>query len=65
MPSRAVTDDHTAQFFSEGCRPETLGDFQWSLDEPERLSSWEPVELGHQSHFAPYATGVERGGRGL
>ena len=37
----AVTDDRTAQFFSEGCRPDTL-DFQWSLDEPD-LSFWEPV----------------------
>ena len=30
----AVTDDRTAQFFSEGCRPDTL-DFQWFLDEPD------------------------------
>jgi hypothetical protein len=37
----AVTDDRTAQFFSEGCRPDTL-DFQWSLDEPD-LSFWGPV----------------------
>jgi hypothetical protein len=37
----AVTDDRTAQFFSEGCRPDTL-DFQWFLDEPD-LSFWEPV----------------------
>ncbi len=36
----AVTDDRTAQFFSEGCRPDTL-DFQWFLDEPD-LSFWEP-----------------------
>jgi hypothetical protein len=34
----AVTDDRTAQFFSEGRRPDTL-DFQWSLDEPD----WGPV----------------------
>jgi hypothetical protein len=31
----AVTDDHTAEFFSEGCRPGALGDFLWSLDAPE------------------------------
>jgi hypothetical protein len=37
----AVTDDRTAQFFSEGCRPDTL-DFQWFLDEPD-LSFWEPL----------------------
>jgi hypothetical protein len=37
----AVTDDRTAQFLSEGCRPDTL-DFQWFLDEPD-LSFWEPV----------------------
>ena len=37
----AVTDDRTAQFFSEGCRPDTL-DFQWFLDEPD-LSFWEPA----------------------
>ena len=37
----AVTDDRTAQFFSEGRRPDTL-DFQWLLDEPD-LSFWEPV----------------------
>ena len=38
----AITDDRTAQFFSEGCRPDTL-DFQWLLDEPD-LSFWEPVD---------------------
>jgi len=37
----AVTDDRMAQFFSEGCRPDTL-DFQWFLDEPD-LSFWEPA----------------------
>jgi len=37
----AVTDDRTAQFFSEGCRPNTL-DFQWSLDEPDAFP-WGPV----------------------
>src|SRR5262245_52224975 len=37
----AVTDDRTAQFFSEGCRPDTL-EFQWFLDEPD-LSFWEPA----------------------
>jgi hypothetical protein len=31
----AVTDDHTAQFFSEGHRPGLWGDFHWSLDAPE------------------------------
>jgi hypothetical protein len=38
----AVTDDREVQFFSEGCRPDTL-DFQWFLDEPD-LSFWEPVD---------------------
>jgi hypothetical protein len=37
----AVTDDRMAQFFSEGCRPDTL-EFQWFLDEPD-VSFWEPV----------------------
>ena len=37
----AVTDDREVQFFSEGCRPDTL-DFQWSLDQPD-VSFWEPV----------------------
>ena len=37
----AVTDDRTAQFFSEGCHPNTL-DFQWSLDEPDAFP-WGPV----------------------
>src|SRR5262249_25956122 len=37
----AVTDDRMAQFFPEGCRPDTL-EFQWFLDEPD-LSFWEPV----------------------
>jgi hypothetical protein len=37
----AVTDDRTAQFFSDGCRPDTL-EFQWFLDEPD-LSFWEPA----------------------
>jgi hypothetical protein len=37
----AVTDDREAQFFSEGCRPDTL-DFQWSLDEPD-VFFWGPV----------------------
>jgi hypothetical protein len=37
----AVTDDRMAQFFSEGCRPDTL-DFQWFLDQPD-VSFWEPV----------------------
>jgi hypothetical protein len=37
----AVTDHRTAQFFSEGRRPDTL-DFQWFLDEPD-LSFWEPL----------------------
>ena len=37
----AVTDDREVQFFSEGCRPDTL-DFQWFLDEPD-VSFWEPV----------------------
>ena len=37
----AVTDGRTAQFFSEGCRPDTL-EFQWFLDEPD-LSFWEPA----------------------
>ena len=37
----AATDDRTAQFFSEGCRPNTL-DFQWSLDEPDAFP-WGPV----------------------
>ena len=36
-----VTDDRTAQFFSEGCHPNTL-DFQWSLDEPDAFP-WGPV----------------------
>jgi hypothetical protein len=40
----AVTDDRMAQFFSEGCRPDTL-EFQWFLDEPD-LSFWEPVASG-------------------
>ena len=58
----AVTDDHTAQFFSAGCRPETIGDFLWFLDAPE-LSFWEPgaSAINPISH----ATGLERGGRGL
>jgi hypothetical protein len=37
----AVTDDRTTQFFSEGCRPDTL-EFQWFLDNPD-LSFWEPA----------------------
>jgi hypothetical protein len=37
----AVTDDRTAKFFSEGCRPDTL-EFEWFLDEPD-LSFWGPV----------------------
>jgi hypothetical protein len=37
----AVTDDREVQFFSEGCRPDTL-DFQWFLDQPD-VSFWEPV----------------------
>jgi hypothetical protein len=37
-----VTDDRTAHFFSEGCRPDTL-EFQWFLDEPD-LSFWQPVD---------------------
>src|SRR5262245_63130033 len=37
----AVTDDRTAKFFSEGCRPDTL-EFEWFLDEPD-LSFWEPA----------------------
>jgi hypothetical protein len=35
----AVTDDHTAQFFSEGRRPGVFGDFLWSLDRPEPFPS--------------------------
>jgi hypothetical protein len=31
----AVTDDHTAQFFTEGRLPGVFGDFLWSLDKPE------------------------------
>jgi hypothetical protein len=31
----AVTDDHTAHFFTEGRLPGVFGDFFWSLDEPE------------------------------
>src|SRR5262245_418085 len=37
----AVTDDRTAKFFSDGCRPDTL-EFEWFLDEPD-LSFWGPV----------------------
>jgi len=37
----AVTDDREVQFFSEGCRPDTL-DFQWFLDEPD-LSFGGPI----------------------
>jgi hypothetical protein len=38
----AVTDDHTAQFFSEGRRPGVFGDFLWSLDAPEAFP-WGPI----------------------
>jgi hypothetical protein len=47
----AVTDDRTAQFFSEGCRPNTL-DFEWSLDEPD-ASPWGPVASAINPVSAP------------
>ena len=67
----AVTDDDTArEFFDAGRRPGASGDFLWSLDAPEDVSlgaaPGAPFDSGiRESHFAPYATGVGRGGRGL
>ena len=63
----AVTDDDTTQllFFAAGCRPKLPGHFQWSLDAPEEDFPGAPVASAHKSHFAPYAIGLGRGGRGL
>ena len=38
----AVTDDHTAHFFTTGRRPGVFGDFIWSLDAPEAFP-WGPI----------------------
>ena len=41
----AVTDENTAQFFSEGCRPGVYGDFRWSLDAPKAFPRHEHFSL--------------------
>jgi hypothetical protein len=44
----AVTDENTAQFFSEGCRPGVYGDFRWSLDAPKAFPRHEHFSLPMQ-----------------
>jgi hypothetical protein len=48
----AVTDDHTAEFFSAGRRPGLWGDFEWSLDAPEACS-WGPLVPSPSQEPAP------------
>ena len=64
----AVTGDDKLPpwvFFSAGCRPKLTGSFLWSLDAPEKDFPGGAIRLAPKSHFAPYAIGLGRGGRGL
>jgi len=48
----AVTDDHTAQFFEEGCCPGAFGNFEWSLHRPEDFP-WGPLGPAESEKPAP------------
>ena len=55
-----------ADLLRRGPPPGAFGDFEWSLDAPEAFP-WGPIApaTSEDARFAPYATRVERGGRGL